>query len=241
MGAGTKITKEEYKTIKVPVIAFGLSDPNIYNEEHYENCDMYCTNSLYLYMKLKDKKLCYWYPTSCDKRHHQNLHLSKIVDVLFIGTGNHKFFPFRDNIVNELRKDNIKVKVFGRGWTQHIDTYRFITGKKLIKEINNAKILLDLNDYLGSLGHRIFEGAGCGTPVITIDRPDTRKLFEPDKEILLYNSTMELVFLLKHYLKTPKRLLQIGNNAQIKAYKEHDITVRVNALLKFIKQMRIKK
>ncbi len=235
-GAGTKMTKEEYKNTKVPVIAFGLSDPNIYSKEHFENCNIYCTNSLSLYMKLKDIKPCYWFPASCDKRYHKNLNLEKTTDVLFIGTGNHKYLPFRNKIINDLRATGIKIRVFGRGWDKHPDTYGFISGNTLIKEINKTKILLDLNSETTSLSHRIFEGSACGTPVISNYRGDMRRLFRICEEIIPYKYFSELESIIKYYLDNPEQLTQIGKRAQAKCYKEHDITNRIHWLLDFIRR-----
>lgn len=239
MGSGTRLSKEEYLNMKVPVIAFGLSDPNLYQQEHFENCDLYCTNSMEIYMKLKDQKTVYWYPTCCDKRYHKNLNLLKTIDVLFIGMGKHKFLPFRNDIVNELRAKGIKIKVFGRGWDKHPDTQGFIDGERLITEINKAKILLDLIDEKTSLSHRIFEGSACGTPVITQYRGDSRLLFKMFEELIPYKKYSDLENTIKYYLEHPEETTLIGKKAQERCEKEHDIIHRVHWLVNFIRNQKL--
>ncbi|KKL75686.1 hypothetical protein LCGC14_2052410, partial [marine sediment metagenome] len=130
--------------------------------------------------------------------------IGKITDVLFIGTGNHKFLPFRNKIINDLRATGIKIKVFGRGWDKHPDTRGFISGHELLREINRAKMLLDLNSETTSLSHRIFEGSACGTPVITNYRGDMRRLFRICEEIIPYKQFSELERTIKYYLDNPQ-------------------------------------
>lgn len=234
MGAGTRITKERFREINIPVIAFGLSDPNLFHEDHLENCNIYFTNDLRTYNKYKHKKKVYWFPICCDKRYHKNLGLEKKTDILTYGIGRHPFVPYRNDMVNKLRTDGFKIKVFGREWDKHEDTHKFITGEQLIEEINKAKILLDITDEKTSLGHRLMEGSGCGTPVMTRKRHDTGHLFEFHKEILVYSNYEDLKKKLHHYLANPEKLTGVGRKAQAKCYKDHDIINRINKVLKYV-------
>lgn len=239
MGAGVKLTEEEFKYIPIPVIAFGLSDPNLFSEEHKQNCHIYCTNDLNIYQTFyyRSDKRCIYNPTSCDIRYHKNLHLEKTTDILVYGVGNHKFIPERNRVVNKLRRKGFNVKVFGRGWDKHSDTSGFIQGEQLIKEINKAKIILDITNKTTALGRRIFEGSACGTPVLTCDREDVRELFKSGHEILTYNTFENIVTTLNYVLTYPNILESIGDNAQQRCYNDHDIVIRVQKLLKYLKEM----
>jgi glycosyltransferase involved in cell wall biosynthesis len=239
VGAGTKLTEEEFVNVKPPVIAFGLSDPNLYSEEHMRNCDLYCTNDFRVYEELENTKLTFFNPTSCDKRYHRNLALPKITDILVFGVGKHKFIPNRNETVNKLRSKRFKITVFGRNWDIHKDTYGFIEGEKLIEEINKAKVLLDLTNEETAVSHRLFEGAGCATPVITLFRKDVAKLFIPKKEIIMYKDFKELIKFLNYFLKNLNAAKQVGKNAQRRAYQSHDISIRIKRLLKFIKEVKL--
>ena len=74
MGAGTKLSTEEFENIKAPVIAFGLSDPNLFDINHMLNCDVYCTNDLETFEEMRKLiQHVFYNPTSCDKIYHQKL------------------------------------------------------------------------------------------------------------------------------------------------------------------------
>lgn len=239
VGTGTKLTKAEYKKIEALVIALGLSDPNLYSAEHMLNCDVYITNDLKTYKNHKKLKPIFYNPTSCDKRYHRTLQLKKTTDILTFGVGKHKFIPFRNKVVNELRKLGFRVKVFGRDWDKHPDTHDFIEGQQLIEEINKAKILLDITTRATALGHRVFEGSACGVPVMTIYREDLIKMFQPGEEIFTYYDTRDLINKLKCLLPAKKLLAKVGQNAQHRCYRDHDITIRIKNLLNYLQELKI--
>lgn len=239
MGSGTKLEQFMFDCINIPVIAFGLSDPNLYSQDHMQNSDIYCCNDLQLYNKIKHIKPVIYNPTSCDRRFHKNLNLEKTTDILMYGVGKHKFIPNRNEIVNKLRYLGFKIKIFGRNWNRHEDTYGFIDGDQLIKEINEAHLILDITNQTTALGRRIFESSCCGTPVLTCDREDVRQLFFSGHEILTYNNFENIVSTLNHVFKNPKTLKQIGLNAQQRCHSTHDISIRVQQLLKNIKEIKL--
>ena len=190
MGAGAKIDKKTFDKIKVPVLAFGWSDPNLFSEDHYNNCTIYFTNDLATHNKFmyRSSKRIVYYQTACDKRYHKNLNLEKTTDILVYGVGIHKFIPYRNRVVNKLRRWGLNIKIFGRSWDKHPDTHAHIEGQTFIEEINKAKIVLDITNDTSAWGHRVFEASACGTPVLTYNREDTKKLLKPGSEILLYKS-----------------------------------------------------
>ncbi len=238
MGTGSKIDKQTFESINVPVLAFGWSDPNLFSEDHYENCDIYFTNDLNTYNKLqyRSDKITYYYKTACNKLHHRHLNLEKTTDILVYGCGNHKFIPNRNAIVNKLRRKGFNIKVFGRGWDKHENTYDFIKGEEFIEEINRAKIVLDITNETSAWGHRIFEASACGTPVLTYSREDTKQVLEIGKEVFLYKNLKDMVDLLYTWLSYPAILKDVGKLAQKRCYKDHDISVRIQELLKIIKE-----
>ena len=191
-GSGSFLSEEQYKECQKPIIAFGWSDPNLFNEAHFHQGTVYCTNDFNLSNELrKSLKPIYFYNTACDKRYHIDLNLPKINDVLVYGSGTHKFVPNRNEVVNNLRAIGYKIKVFGRGWDKHSDTYAFITGENLAKQICISHLVLDITNTETAWAHRIFEASARGTPVLTTDREDTRMMFQSEKEILLYNDFEE--------------------------------------------------
>ena len=237
-GSGAILSKKQLKTVNGRIFGFGWSDPNLFNEEHFNQSDVYFTNDLNLSKLLaKDEgKPVHYYQTSCNKRYHVNLNLEKTTDVLVYGQGNHKFVKNRNQIVNELRRIGFKIKVFGREWDKHEDTHGFIEGKDLIHEINSAHVLLDLSNKTTAWPHRIFEASACGTPVITIYREDTALMLEENKEIVSYENEAELALFLSMMLKNKVATRDMGLCAQKRCYKNHDISVRIQRLIDIIEE-----
>lgn len=243
MGSGAKLSEHLYHHLalntKVKIIAFGWSDPNMFDKDHAHNCHAYFTNDLKTMQGLScnsDKPHYYYYQTSCDKRYHKSLNLEKTTDILVYGTGQHKYITNRNQIVNKLRRLGFKIKVFGRGWDSHEDTRGFIEGSHFITEINRARLVLDITNEKTAFAHRVFESSACGTPVITLDRPDVRKLFDSRHEIILYKDFKDMVDKLHIALNNPIDLALCGQNAQQRCYRYHDVSIRIQKLLKIIKE-----
>ena len=235
-GSGAVLPEEEYKKVKCAIISFGWSDPNLFNDIHYKQGTVYCTNDLNLAMRI-DTKPSYFYNTACDKRHHVDLYLEKETDILVYGCGNHKFVPERNKTVSDLRLYGYKIKVFGKGWIPHEDTFGFIEGEELAREICKAHIVLDITNGSTAWGHRIFESSARGTPVLTFDRKDTRSMFKEWDEILLYKDFVDLVIKLSIAMMHKNDLRKIGLRAQQRCYKDHDISVRIKKLIKIMDKL----
>jgi len=243
-GSGALLTDEQHNECKsnnIPIFSFGWSDPNLFHEKHYGQGDVYLTNDLSLSKKLKERndKPVYFYNTACDKRHHKDLNLNKETDILVYGAGIHKWVTDRNEVVDNLRKDGFKIKVFGRSWNKHKDTFEFIDGIGLAKEICQAHLLLDVTNGETAWGHRVFESSARGTPVITFNRADTRSMFA-DSEIIYYNNYNDILRMLNFYLRTPEVMASLlrkkGLDAQKRCYKDHDISVRIKQLVKIIEE-----
>jgi len=235
-GSGAVLPEDHFKNCIVPIISFGWSDPNLFNITHYTQSKIYCTND-FTFAKLPYDKPVYFYNTACDKRYHKNLNLKKETDILVYGCGDHKFVTNRNKLVNKLRELGYTIKVFGRGWDQHSDAHGHIEGEEFIKEINKAHLVLDISNKTTAWPHRILESSACGTPVLTIDREDTRMMFKEWDEILLYKDFEDLIIKLSTALTHKKNLREIGLRAQKRCYKDHDISVRIKELLKIMEQL----
>lgn len=241
-GSGAFLNEEQYQECmkeKVPIISFGWSDPNLFHELHFKQGTVYCTNDLNLSkeLKLRKEKPIYFYNTSCDKRSHVDLKLEKKTDILVYGAGTHKFVTDRNKVVDNLRKQGFKIKVFGRGWNKHPDTHEFIEGKGLAKEICQAHLLLDVTNEKTAWGHRVFESSARGTPVLTYDREDTRSMLRVYDEVFLYKGFDDLILMLKCIINEKEVLRAVGLRAQKRCYKDHDISTRIKGLIKIIEEI----
>ena len=75
-GSGSMLSYEQYSNCKRTIFGFGWSDPNIFNELHFMQSDIYFTNDIKLAMQLDKIKRTIYYQTACDKRYHKNLNLN---------------------------------------------------------------------------------------------------------------------------------------------------------------------
>jgi glycosyltransferase involved in cell wall biosynthesis len=224
MDSALSLTEAEYKNTTGLVIDFGLSDPTRFREKKF--CDFACTNDY----TLSEKTGYYWYPTSCDKRYHRNLNLDKSIDVLFYGINRHPSVC-RGNVLRDLRDSHgIYVEFYGPDWGLSTN----LIGNDLIEKINKSKIVLDISTVDSSLPRRIFEASCCGTPVLTLNRPDTRLLFTEDQDILFYNHFEEIPEKLSQLLNKPDFIRDVGLNARNRCLKEHDISIRIDNLLRAV-------
>lgn len=216
-------------------VMFGLSDPNLFDPNRIKNCDVYCTSDLKLYERLKKSIVnILYFPVSCDSKYHECMVCDRDLDLVFMGTGKHPFVPDRIQNVNKLRWFGYKVSVFGNAWPKHEDNKKRIHGDNMLRIMRRTKLCLDLTNSNTSLSRRIFENSCCGIPVLTHDREDIRKLFNPDKEILLYTDFDDMVSKIKYWGNNPK-LVEIGMNARIRCLKDHDVKIRIANLLTELK------
>jgi len=240
--SGLVIPKGTKKGIKAPIIGFGFSDPNYFSEERMENYDAYITYhyETYLYLKAKFGIPILYNPSACDFRFHKKIEVKKDIDISCIGLGRHPRFKNqleRIEIVNKLRKETtFNIHAYGRSWPTHSKNFSHVGGDKFLDIINRSKIGLDIQSVEMNPAHRMFEYLACGTPIITRNRPEIKRVFEPNKEILVYDSYDDLKEKLIYYLGNPEKLNQIGLNARKRCVKEHDIKNRVDTIFAFLKK-----
>jgi len=228
--------------IKKPVVGFGFSDPHYFSDTRLRSYDIYITNHYGTYLEYRDSMPVHHNPTACNVRFHKNLALKRDIDISCIGLGEHPWFKDkRERIVtvNRLREDlTYDIRAYGTKWPRHdIKNFGHIEGDDFLNVINRSRIGLDIQDGFCPPSQRMFEYSACGTPVITREREDIGRLFEPEKEILTYDSYENLRDKLSYYLEDPffrDKLKEIGLNAQARCIKDHDIKFRVNKILGFL-------
>jgi spore maturation protein CgeB len=212
---------------KARTVRFGLSDPNLFNEHKAKGAWFYCTNDYNI-----SKRGYYHFPIFCDPKYFQKKYLQKQTDILFVGLGTHPFIKDRIEVVNKLRDEGFRIKVFGEGWPEHPDNHGFIKGPEFIHEINKANLMLDLSNETTALGSRILQASCCGVPVITFRRHDIQMMFTENSEILLYSNYTELFEKLSYFVDNRGTLALVGEKARQRCLREHTIKKRIDDLFK---------
>jgi spore maturation protein CgeB len=151
------------------------------------------------------------------------------------GLNPHPVSGDRAAVIEKLRNKGVSVHVFGVGWPEHPDNHPFISGPDLIKEINKARVVLDISSPLASFPRRIFEGACCGTTVLTQYREEIPMFFDPD-EILTYTNYDNLIDKTIEYLRDYEMKYEIGLRGMRRCIYEHNVTQRIEKVLLMIGQ-----
>lgn len=149
---------------------------------------------------------------------HKNKNLLRNKSINFIGS----FSREREDILKQLHKYNLEL--YGIKWNKMQSTPKH--WKVQNKKINPIALAHIYNTTLSSLNikqpqnvsdgvnMRIFETLGCGSCMITDYVKDIELCFEPNKEILVYRSTEELLDILEKIQYDHSFLQEIVNNGQ---------------------------
>lgn len=110
-------------------------------------------------------------------------------------------------------------------------------GIEMLKALSKSKI--SFNSHGGVSGEyaaniRLFETTGAGACLLTDYKKNISQFFEPDKEIVTYNSIDECIEKAKWLLNNPNDRKQIANAGQAKTLSEHTFQKRAIQLNEII-------
>ena len=107
---------------------------------------------------------------------------------------------------------------------------------------SRSKIVLN-QSAAGELNFRIFEAMACGAVILTEDIENgLKKLFKPEKEILIYKrgDVLDAVRVCKQWL-TSEKLNEIATAGHEKVKKYHSVSKRVDKILKLAEKLILKR
>lgn len=232
------------RQINVPIVGFGFSDPYNFKTARFNSYDAYITYHFATWKKYYNTAIAgipmFCGQTACDLKFHKDLKSERTVDISMMGIGRHPRFKNPDRrikYVNRLRKETkFRILIGGRHWAKHRDNLGHIDGMKFLGLINRSRIGLDIQEDWSPLAHKMFEYSACGTPIITCERPEVHRVFDVGNEILTYKDYGDLKEKLLYYLiKEPEELMKIGERARERCIKDHNISNRMDEILKFLK------
>lgn len=153
------------------------------------------------------------------------------------------FYGYRQFLVSRLIQDNISVGLYGPElplWVKP-EIKRYHKRQYIVKEEKSRVFgegLACLNSTQiaegNSLNCRAFEIAGAGGLQIMEYKPIIEQCFEPDKEILLFNTYGELLAQLERAKKYPQEMVTIRQAAARRALHEHTYRHRLTQMLNVI-------
>jgi len=137
-------------------------------------------------------------------------------DVSFIGS---TLRPLREQYINEIKKRNIPIYLFGKDWG------RYISHEEMIDIFGASKINLNFSrashgDRMGMKG-RITEVCLAGGFLLTEYVPGIENYFEIDKEIVCFRDTEEMIDKITYYLNHDKERRAIARAGWKRAVSEY--------------------
>lgn len=232
-------TLEDINQAGAQVLGFGFSDPYRWNPAKLDQYNYYASNYIQTSEHLRQEgKPVTAFCTAGDQAFHRDLGLNRDIDVLIFGLGEHPQFKPRDyriQLVQQLMQalPDLTFRIHGNRWGRIAhQTQGQIVGREFLQTINRAKVSLDLQQPHAPLAHRMFECMMCGTPVITRDREEVRRMFRGSDLPGLYTSFEDLVAGIQKTLGSDWNAL--SQRVRAHSLQKHNISHRVDSLLSWL-------
>ena len=209
----------ESKKIKI----FWSIDSHCVLQQHQELCKLLkidiLLNSTESYIPMFEGlvKKSYWFPNSYPDDLIYPTNIDKTTDIGFCGN-----VINRGHLINHLDKYNIKKDIF-------------IIGDDMVNSINSYKIHFNCN-ISNDINYRTFETTGCGTFLLTNYTPGLEKLFDIGKEIVVYESIVDMDNKVKYYLDNAEERNEIAKAGHERAKKDHTYYERAKKLIDIINE-----
>ena len=155
---------------------------------------------------------------------HRNLNLEKEYDILFVGLLNDR----RKRILEEFSK-NFEV------------TYFSVFGDEMVREINKAKIVLNLHyaDGINDTETRVYEVLGCGQFLIT--EKLSMPVFQNGKHMVECENEKDMKEKIAFYLKNKAKREEIAENGFKEVISKHTYFQRAQQLTKKMEEIKTSK
>jgi spore maturation protein CgeB len=114
-----------------------------------------------------------------------------------------------------------------------------VFGLKMFETLARSKVTfnkhIDASPFSAS-NMRMFEATGSGTCLMTDAKRNIRELFEPDYEVVTYETTGECIEKVRWLLDHPAEQKAIAQKGQERCLKEHTFTQRAPTLDRLIRK-----
>jgi len=142
------------------------------------------------------------------------------MDVSFIGQPHGD----RRQVIDDLRRAGINVRVFGHGWPTRL------TFEEMIRTFSRSRVNLNLNNAADrsfkQIKGRNFEIPGCGGFLLTEMAENLGEYYVPDAEIGVYNSPGTLIEKIRYHLSHEEERAKIARAGYERTMREHTYAKR---------------
>ena len=116
---------------------------------------------------------------------------------------------------------------------------RPVFGAELYSMIRNTQIVLNSHaevagDYAGNM--RLFEVTGNGSCLLTDNKLNMADLFEPGKEVVVYNDGEDCANKIKWLLENETERIKIARAGQQRTLKDHTVEIRCRIIMEIIRR-----
>jgi spore maturation protein CgeB len=138
---------------------------------------------------------------------------------------------------------NYDMKIWGKGYPYWLDSSLrdywpgiYVAELEKAKAFSAAKIVLNPMIYaeIEGVNDRLFQAAGCGAFQITDLKRSLPQLFEPEREIVTFQTLQELKEKVDYYLAHPEERREIADRAYARAHREHTYERRLRRVLEVL-------
>ncbi len=203
----------------------------------------------YAEYQLKGMSNILFFPYGCSQITYTRLNLKKKYDVSFIG----RWHPYRQWIINHIRKAGISVNAVGPGWNSgmldHNQMVALICQSKINLNISNSSswdiryLLTSFRGLLNSLRSkktveqikgRHFEINGCGGFQLTNYVGGLENHYLIGHEIAVYGSPEDLIDKIKFYLKHDEIRDDMAKAGYLRTISDHTFARRFQEIFKLM-------
>lgn len=167
---------------------------------------------------------------------HKPTHVQQNNEVVIAGS----FYDYRQFLTKKLIDNNIDLGLYGPplpSWSdsriKKIHKRAYVVKEEKAKVFGQGLAVLNSTamSEFDSVNCRAFEIAGCGGLHIMENRSSISECFEPEKEVLTYDTFDELLSILERAKKHPEEMKVIRENAAKRAHSEHTYEKRLIYIL----------
>lgn len=153
-----------------------------------------------------------------------------------------------NHLIRPLVQDGTRIDIWGKQWEEMKPILGVEVPNKWIhgylpypeahKVYNSAKIVLAPQNQLTQVTQRTYEILGSGGFLVTSDTPEIRRLFRPNKELIVSRSSKQTRQMIRYYLKHPKAREKIRNQGFL-AVQKHSYKSRAAQIITELKKHKL--
>lgn len=112
----------------------------------------------------------------------------------------------------------------------------FVIGDDMVKALSSYKIAFNCN-IADDINYRTFEATGAGAMLITNYTPNIEKLFEINKEVVVYKNVGEMLEKIDYYMRNEEERKAIATAGLDRSSKDHSYDTRAEQFISMIERI----